>query len=163
WMKARMPSFALTKDQTTTLVEYFAGLAQDESHMIRKDLEPIEKMIAAAHSDGGTANTWFLDDKMEEQARFVKHWAAGKQQTGPFEWQVGDPAAKDYATKLAAPYEKAIKRAQFLANLFNVQYPFSDPVIHLDNDAEFKRGEEMFYNLKCLACHVAGDPKAPGT
>jgi mono/diheme cytochrome c family protein len=163
WMKARMPSFALTKEQTTTLVEYFVGLAQDESHLLKRELDPIEKMIAAAHGDGGTANTWFLEDKMEDQAKFLKLWAGNKQQTGPFEWQVGDAASKDYAAKLAGPFEKSIKRAEFLANLFNVQYPFSDPIQHLADEERFKRGEAMFYNLKCLACHVAGDPKAPGT
>ena len=35
WLKIRMPSFHLTDDQSTTLVSYFAGIAQDEARHAR--------------------------------------------------------------------------------------------------------------------------------
>ncbi|MEK6643419.1 MAG: c-type cytochrome [Planctomycetota bacterium] len=166
WLNARMPSFYLTKEQTTTLVEYFAGLAQDESRILRKDLEGVLKHLQETHGgDKAAAATsqWFTDEKFTQQASFLKRYALNKQQTGPLDFQPSANTPEEMNKGLAGVYDRVVGRGSFLANVFNVEYPFTDPNKHSVGDVEFKQGEEFFFNLKCLSCHVAGDPKVPGT
>jgi hypothetical protein len=165
WLKVRMPSFALTPAQATTLVEYFAGVSQDESGVLRKELEPVLKHLQEVHGGAaGGGSPWFLEDKFAREARFLRTYSQAKDQTGKFDWVVKDAGSPaEVAVQWSGPYDKTLKRVGFLEKLFNIQYPFTDPNLHLADEARFKLGEEFFYAQKCLACHVAGDPKAPGT
>ncbi len=166
WLKARMPSFYLTKEQTTTLVEYFAGLSQDESRILKKDLDGIIKHLREVHGgDKAAAATsqWFTDEKFADQAAFLRRYALAKQQTGPLDFQPSASTPEDINKALAGVYDRVVNRASFMSGVFNVEYPFTDANQHMSGDAEYKLGEEFFHNLRCLSCHVAGDPKAPGT
>ena len=166
WLNARMPSFYLTQDQATTLVEYFAGLAQNESQMLETETGAIVKYMQQVHapSDGAPgADAWFVQDKFAREARFLGRYALDKEQIRPFDLSTDAVEPAGVAAALSNTYDKIIQRARFLAGLFDVEFPYTDPDTHVTNDERFKRGEEFFYDLKCLACHVAGDPSVPGT
>ncbi|MFQ5503152.1 MAG: c-type cytochrome, partial [Phycisphaerae bacterium] len=163
WLNARMPSFYLTPEDATTLVEYFAGLAQDESGFLNEYLIPIEKHIQQADAIGGDAN-WFALDKFSDSAAFLRRYALTHQQVGPYDFDTSQAAdAAEESETLADAFTKVTSRGRFLANLFDVAYPFSDPESHAIDDGRFKLGEEFFFDQKCLSCHVAGDPSVPGT
>ncbi len=171
WLNARMPSFHLTKEQATTLVEYFAGLSQQESAVLDEELKPIAAYLSHVHSaaaatgdESSATDAWFMQDKLAGQADFLASYAIDHRQVRPYDLDAGnetDPGR--IAEALSPTFDQIVARAGFLANLFRVEYPFSDPVSHATDDARFKLGEEFFYDQKCLACHVAGDPSAPGT
>ncbi|HKQ47754.1 MAG TPA: cytochrome c [Phycisphaerae bacterium] len=172
WLKARMPSFHLTKAEATTLVEYFAGLSQYESAFLAEDLDPVIRHLREVHANvaagedktanGGSA--WFLDEKLAPQAEFLARYAAEHEQIRRIELNTGDASTPGQIAEVLGPvYDKIVQRAQFLANVYRVEFPFTDPVSHTTDDARFKLGEEFLYNQKCLACHVAGDPSVPGT
>lgn len=166
WLNVRMPSFYLTKEQATTLVEYFAGLAQYESKMLDSETAAVVKYIQQVHAPAGDspgADAWFIQDKFTPQAQFLSRYAVDKEQIRPFDLNTPETEPTAIAEALGSTYDKIIQRSKFLSALFNVEFPYTDPESHTANDDRFKRGEEFFYDLKCLACHVAGDPKAPGT
>jgi hypothetical protein len=55
-----------------------------------------------------------------------------------------------------------LARALFVMELYDAPYPFveaSTPDISQDR---FKLGEQFFYQLQCLSCHVLGDPTIEG-
>ncbi len=172
WLKARMPSFHLTRDEATTLVEYFAGLSQSESAFLKKDLDPVIKYLQEAHSvvEGNEKSakedsaTWFLEDKYAQEAGDLSEYAQDHSQIGKYDLNPGDTNDPvKIAETLGPTYDKIVHRTTFLSNLFNVEFPFTDSRLHSVDDARFKLGEEFLYNQKCLACHVAGDPSVKGT
>ncbi|MFQ5500761.1 MAG: hypothetical protein ACE5EQ_00485, partial [Phycisphaerae bacterium] len=165
WLNVRMPSFYLSGEDATTLVEYFAGLAQDESGFLNEYLTPVEKHLkqVSAGQDGADAN-WFRLDKFKNTSEFLRRYALTHQQVGPYDFDTSQ--ATDDAEKmetLADAFTKVTARGRFLADLFDVAFPFSDPESHTIDDARFKLGEAFFFDQKCLSCHVAGDPSVPGT
>ena len=104
-----------------------------------------------------------MQDKFAREARFLGRYALDKEQIRPFDLSTDAVEPAGVAEALGNTYDKIIQRARFLAGLFDVEFPYTDPDTHVTNDERFKRGEEFFYDLKCLACHVAGDPSVPGT
>ncbi|GMU35120.1 MAG: c-type cytochrome [Planctomycetia bacterium] len=166
WLNVRMPSFYLTKEQATTLVEYFAGLAQDESQMLASETAAIVKYMKEVHAPADNApgsDSWFLQDKFAQQARTLSRYAVAKEQIRPFDLNTNETQPAAIAEAIGSTYDKIMLRSQFLAELFDVDFPYADAESHMTDDERFKRGEEFFYDLKCLACHVAGDPSVPGT
>lgn len=167
WLIARMPSFHLTTEDATTLVEYFAGLSEAEAQLLRGRITPIARYLRDVHS-GGAASTmnphWFEEEKFADSARFLKSYAVRHKQSNPFEFVTSpDDDADQVAQTLDDAFKKAIGRADFLAGLFGIQYPYNDLRSHTISDERFKLGEQFFYDQKCLACHVGGDPTVPGT
>lgn len=164
WMKVRMPSFHLTDAQATQLVGYFAGLSQDESQVLREELEPIARKLQQAHGGAaaGDAN-WFQDPSLVDQAQFLSRYGVANNQVRISDVVSKGSTPQEIADEIGSGFQRAYERAEFLKGVFDIRYPFSDPTRHLAEGDRFKRGEELFYNLKCLACHVAGDPKAKGT
>jgi hypothetical protein len=59
---------------------------------------------------------------------------------------------------LARNYRLALARASFVMELFSAPYPFVDRPNPQITDDRFKLGEQFFYELQCLKCHVLGDP-----
>ncbi|MEX2215461.1 MAG: hypothetical protein WD768_15110 [Phycisphaeraceae bacterium] len=47
--------------------------------------------------------------------------------------------------------------AQFLSDTYEVTYPFPEPRLPKISEERFLRGEALFINLKCSACHLLGD------
>lgn len=170
WLHLRMPSFHLTTDQATALVGYFAGVAQEESDMLDEYMQPIIKRFQQAHAGftgvaaPAEARDWFLDDRLSDTAAKLRRWSIQHRQQRRYDYDAGGATDRSEIVDALSPgYDKALARADFLSNLFGVAYPFTDTESHVMSDDEFKRGEEFFYDLKCLACHVAGDPSVPGT
>ncbi len=60
-------------------------------------------------------------------------------------------------------YADTLGRSKFIADVFDIDFPFPRTVAPNVDDARFKLGEELFYNQRCLSCHVGGDPSVPGT
>lgn len=166
WLNARMPSFYLSTDDATALVEYFSGLAQYESGALNDALLPLAKYMQQVHSSETVGDTppWFVNDRFDEEADWLKAYALRHSQATV--WNFDDSSAETAAERadaVSAGYDTAYARAQFLRSLYDVPYPFTDPVKHEISDERFKLGEQFFYDLRCLACHVGGDPTAPGT
>ncbi len=172
WLNVRMPSFYLTSDNATTLVEYFAGLSQDESTVLKSELAPVVEYLQQVHAAAGQSEetsssadrAWFMEEDLAGQVRFLEQYALARSQVRPYDFDIsyaGSPA--EVAETLLPTYDKIIQRSAFLAGLFDVEYPFPDPRSHRVGDARFRLGEELFYNQRCLACHVAGDPTTEGT
>lgn len=169
WLKVRMPSFHLTKEQATILVEYFAALSQDESAVLKRELDKVVRQLQTVHNSGGGSSSgathaWFLDPKFADQAAFLSKYGVNQKQVRANQLTPPDSNdANEIADSLSPAFDRLVTRGQFLASLFDVKYPFADPETHRVDDARFKLGEEFLYNQKCLACHVAGDPSVPGT
>ena len=167
WLNVRMPSFYLTTAQATTLVEYFAGLSQHESGLLADELTPVVKYLQQAHasSDASGADAhWFTENRFTDTADFLKRYALIHEQVRPYAFD--DSAATtpgERAEAIAPGFDTVLGRSKFLTSLFDVAFPYSDPIAHTVDDNDFRDGEDLFFDQKCLACHVAGDPTVPGT
>ncbi|HWL94056.1 MAG TPA: hypothetical protein VNT79_11025 [Phycisphaerae bacterium] len=167
WLDARMPSFFLSTEDATTLVEYFAGLSEYEAKLLKDQIAPVALYLQQVHS--GASSTpenphWYAEDSYTDEAEFLQHYALRHKQATPYEFDISAAnTPQEVIETLANPFQKALARATFLANVFDIEFPYSDPETHTVDDARFKLGEEFFYDLKCLACHVGGDPSLPGT
>lgn len=159
WLIARMPSFHLSTDDATILVEYFAGLSEIESELLKDKIAPIVKHLQDVHSSGDAEASvpWFHEDKFEETADFLKSYALRHNQAKIYDFDPTDPGS------LKDAFNRLLGRFQFLSNVFDIEYPYNDLESHTVSDARFKLGEEFFFDQKCLACHVGGDPSLPGT
>ena len=60
-------------------------------------------------------------------------------------------------------FKQVLDRGKFLQDVFDIEFPYNDQESHAVSDERFKLGEAFFYDQKCLACHVGGDPSVPGT
>ena len=166
WLNARMPSFYLSTEDATTLVEYFAGLSQQEASDLDDALLPVVKYLQQVHSsDSKDADpNWFMNPRFAKEADWLKDYSLRHKQTRGYDFDDSQAeSAEERADALAGGFETTVSRAEFLASAYDIAYPFTDPVLHGSNDERFKLGEEFFYELKCLACHVGGDPSVPGT
>jgi mono/diheme cytochrome c family protein len=56
-------------------------------------------------------------------------------------------------------FRSLLFEARFLANLTDAPYPLVDSPRPDVSDEMFARGQEFFYALDCMKCHVLGDPK----
>lgn len=166
WLHVRMPSFYLSTEDATRLVEYFSGLAEYESKTLDDTLLPVAKYLRQVHSGKTVGSTppWYVNDRFQHQADWLKGYALRHNQARVYDFD--DTMAEDAqerAEMLSRGYDLAMSRAKFLKNVFDVPFPFTDPQKHQIGDERFKLGEQLFYDQRCLACHVAGDPTAPGT
>ncbi len=165
WLKVRMPSFNLSEDETATLVEYFAGIAGEESGILEEHLHDVDKYLANVHAaaaaDEGApeADSWYLSDKLRATAEYLADYAVENRLVLIYDV---DPAFNS-AEEMAPGFEEVRKTAQFTADLFDVDFPFAEQARPVVDNNRFKRGEELFYELRCLACHVLGDPNIPGS
>ncbi|MCZ6817614.1 MAG: hypothetical protein O7F76_13085, partial [Planctomycetota bacterium] len=177
WLNVRMPGFHLTAEQRTTLVEYFVGLSQDESQILREELEPVMEYIADAHralttddETGGDGNDavggdWFMSEALRKRSDFLARWAVYHEQIRPTALNTyGETDAGEVFENYTQPaYADTLGRSKFIADVFDIDFPFPRTVAPNVDDARFKLGEELFYNQRCLSCHVGGDPSVPGT
>ena len=174
WLNVRMPTFYLSTEDATTLVEYFVGATQDEGQMLAQVRQPLVQYILEAHrglpltgADGQptvAGNDWFLQEKFDEESAFLGRYAMQQKQIKVTDLNRGGAVTPaEVFDAVGSKYDKIMERTGFLKDVFSIQYPFPGKVAGSINDERFKLGEEFFYNQKCLACHVAGDPSKPGT
>ncbi len=167
WLKIRMPSFGLTEEETTTLVKYFAGISGQESATLRVHLASIEKYLKGVHEkiavDGPDAapdpETWFVSDALRDTADYLASYTVKNRQVLIYDV---DPA-ENTVDDLKTGYTDVLSNSRFTAHLFDVKFPFAEQDRPLVGEERFKLGEEFFFELKCLACHVLGDPLMEGS
>jgi hypothetical protein len=194
WLKVRMPSFHLDNAMSTTLVEYFVGLSQEESDWLAGQLKPVEQYIAAARAkaeqtrlaSGGAGRTprgegddesgggvpaeedglgpgwsdWMAQQDLERNAHLLAGYAIRNRLAQPTALDPTESGEEEIAETMA----RVIGDAQFLRDLYDVAYPFTEmpPSAHDEWKAHLADGETIFMTLECLKCHVFGDPSLPG-
>jgi len=161
WLEIRMPTFNITGEQATTLVEYFAALSQDDSRKLAKALAPVNENIAAARAAAKhgepTGGDWFLKDQLAGVAETLRQWAVERKLVRPGEVDLLANSPDD----LVKAHAKMKDRVEFLKALYDVEYPFVEPSAALESDEHFKLGEQFTVDMGCLKCHVLG-PMLPG-
>ncbi len=167
WLKIRMPSFNLTEEETTTLVQYFAGISRQESETLAGRVAAVEKYFKGVHeliaTDGAEnapdPNSWFVSDELRATADYLASYAVKNRQVLSYDV---DPAGNSME-ELMSGYTEVLAKSRFSSALFGVRFPFAEQDRPLVDGERFALGEELFYELKCLACHVLGDPGVEGS
>lgn len=149
WLQVRMPSFKLTVEQATTLVQYFAALSQDDSEQLGKATAVVDEFIKA---HVGKPGEWVRDESMQRQREVVKQFAVERSLVRK---QEVDPL-RSAADALQAGFEKALGRVRFIQKLYDVAYPFVEPPRPLSADDRYAQGTAFFNDMGCLKCHVLG-------
>jgi len=160
WLQVRMPSFKLSGEQTTTLVEYFAALSQQDAKVLGKTLAPIEEYVQKARdaakatgNEGGEPGAdWYQKDQFQDAAARLRQWAVERKlmRASELDLLVLPP------DKLAHSHAKLLERVEFLKNLYEVEYPFVEPPAPLASEERFETGSSFFSDMGCLKCHVLG-------
>lgn len=171
WLQIRMPSFHLDTTRTTHLVEYFAGQSEEESQSLNRRLTAIHNYRAST-AKPGTAGTesaagaadWFKQPSLSSAALWLGRYALRNKLITPYDLDTGSASsAEDAEATLRTGYQKVLETTDFLARLYQVTYPFASNPRPLAEAKRYDDGRRLLWELKCLACHVAGEPSAPGT
>ncbi len=174
WLQIRMPSFDLTNQEATTLVEYFAALSKHDSQQLAKTMAPINEHfmplrkkligIEAESEDWGdeakvakTDPDWFADPALERPVEDLRDWAMDRLLVRPDEL---DPL-KTPPARVAAAHTGLLEKARFLRELNAIEYPFVEPPAPLHSEERFELGQSFLVDMGCLKCHVLG-PMEPG-
>ena len=161
WFQVRMPSFYLTGEQATTLVEYLAALSQQDSRTLKKTLAPVEEYrknaAAAVKPSGADAPSeagadWYRRENLETAAGSLRNWALERLLLRPAELD----ALASTPEELQAAHDKLLERVGFLQRLYDVEYPFVEPPTPLSSEERFELGSRFFNDMGCLKCHVFG-------
>lgn len=158
WLRVRMPSFKLTGDQATTLVEYFAALSKADNRLLAKTTVPVheffekEKIAKSKPKEGEPGSDWWQKDQFAAAAQTLRRWAIERKLMRAGELDL----LANPVDKLAAAHAKLGQRIEFLESLYNVEYPFVEPPKPLENEARFASGAGFLNDMGCLKCHVMG-------
>lgn len=159
WLRIRMPSFNLTGDEATTLVEYFAALAQQDATNLHDETVPISEYIAEAESKGDVAqdggapgSDWYEQDALRDNAANLRNWSLRRRLMRPGELDPVTTAPK----RFKAAHAKLLDRAKFMSKLYDVSYPFVEPHRPLSSSERFELGGQFFNDMGCLKCHILG-------
>jgi cytochrome c2 len=155
WLQARMPSFSLTNEQATTLVEYFAALSRRDHATLAEALARIDEHLAGASSP--ETDPWYEREPLETAAELLRDWTIERRLMSTREL---DPLTTT-ADRLRTAHADVLDRTRFLRELYNVEYPFVEPPSPLSPDDRFDRGMRFLNDMGCLKCHVLG-PMIPG-
>lgn len=174
WLQIRMPSYNLTNDEATDLVEYFAAMSQHDSRQLARTMTPINEHfmplrkkllgIEAESEDWGDEAKvvkadpdWFADPGLERPVEDLRDWAVDRLLVRPDEI---DPL-KTPAARVAAAHTGLLEKARFLRDLNAVEYPFVEPPVPLTSQERYELGQNFLVDMGCLKCHVLG-PMMPG-
>jgi cytochrome c2/mono/diheme cytochrome c family protein len=166
WLKIRMPSFKLSEEETETLVKYFAGISQHESAALSEHITAVEKYIESAQKKADTEGDdapdpglWFTEDSLLDTAKFLaSHSVKNRLVLG-----IDVDPAFNTVEEMESGYADVLRQVRFVRDLFDVRFPFAEQARPLVDESRFRLGEALFYDLKCLACHVLGDPEVEGS
>jgi hypothetical protein len=165
----RMPSFPATDEEFSAVIAYFNTISNKESADLHKDLDPVVKYIneqraalppttqplpANAQWPG---DDWITRPEFAGAVQRLHDWNITYNQM--IESQL-DPKQKP--EDLMKNYRTALQRALFVMVLYNAPYPFVEASTPDISGERFKLGEQFFYQLQCLSCHVMGDPSIEG-
>ncbi|HEY3242148.1 MAG TPA: hypothetical protein VGM03_02260 [Phycisphaerae bacterium] len=178
WLKIRMPSFYLTHDESNKLVQYFAALSGEDADQLKKRLrvvhEYVDKAQAAAAetlvAQGDEAgekkssgplpgSDWFAQPTLARRARYLADFAVERRLAKSFDFDPRTSGPQDWTSA----YQKVLERVGFLQQVYDVPYPFNEAQRSLVSQERFEQGENMLMELKCLQCHVLGDPTLKGS
>lgn len=164
WLKVRMPSFHLEPKQAGELVEYFVGLSQEESDWLNEHIRHVERYRGESHKAAGGSEEdeagadWFTRPEFARLAEELRAYGV----TNRLVTEAAlDPAEND-TEDLAARHADLVASGKFLRQLYDIRYPFNSDARPAPTADELADGETLFYELRCMACHVFGDPSIPG-
>lgn len=164
WLVVRMPSFQLTGEQATTLVEYFAALSQDDAKELKQYLDPLREHLELAKtstSENGQkaagGSDWFETESLKPSMTALRRWAVERKVMRQIEL---DPL-RTPTERFREAHRRLVERAEFLRELYDVAYPFVEPPKPGMPDERFQLGERFLNDMGCLKCHVLG-PMLPG-
>jgi len=157
-----MPTFNLTNDEATVLVEYFAALSMADSQSLTKSLAPVREYVANAAKPAASearndatppGADWFLQDVLQRPAERLRRFALDRKLMRPRDLEAlgADPA------RLAAAHSSLLERTGFMKDLYAVGFPFVEPAWPQMPTERFETGERFFNDMGCLKCHVLGD------
>jgi mono/diheme cytochrome c family protein/cbb3-type cytochrome oxidase cytochrome c subunit len=170
WLNVRMPSFHLDHEQTEALVEYFAGVSQYEGEVLAGLLGPVHGYVdqAGANADGSQTRgkfdlaiptpdaagvDWHAQPLLAKPANTLTDY--GMFNRFPVDNPTDPFLEPDERTEA---YRKLVNLSSFVADLYDVPFPFVEEPATFGTPDELKRGELLLYELQCLTCHVFGDP-----
>jgi mono/diheme cytochrome c family protein len=160
----RMPSSHNTDEQWTTIIAYFNAVSKEESNELKKRLDPIVKYIntrtqaTTQPAEMETAGLdWWQRQEFASNAEYLKNWGLTFGHIKPIE-----VAPATSVADLTKVYRTLLFKAAFTQTLYNAPFPFVDsPRPELSNE-RFALGQQFFYDMQCLKCHVLGDPNVDG-
>lgn len=141
---------------------------------------PSTQPVAALGAPTGSANTqvagqaggakplaaatakapWYRDETLASQRKWLEDWALNRKQLIPIQLNPSQSA-----TELEKGYATLLFKARFTAGLYDAPYPFAEDSRPTVTPERLKKGEQLFYEMQCLKCHMFGefDPneKAP--
>lgn len=166
WLQIRMPSFHLTNEEKDILVDYFAALTQEHGAYLAEAHAPIVEFVEAEQSkaaaDEGAGSdddepapgaNWYRDALLQDEAEQLRRFAVDRKLMRPADF---DPLANDEA-QMREAHTTLRERTGFMADHYDIEYPFGEPPIRLSPEDRFQRGQEFFIDMGCLKCHVFGD------
>ncbi|MCH8964619.1 MAG: c-type cytochrome [Planctomycetes bacterium] len=159
WLKVRMPSFNLTGEQASILVDYFAALSKDEANDLKDDLKRIHKYVAQSGDPESARDDWHRNGATASLAGLLRDYSVENELLKPnkFDFRKKDEAAIDEV------YRDVLGNAEFFAHLYDIQYPFAYNDFTPMDVERYALGERLFGEMACLACHVLGDSAVPGS
>ncbi|MCH7808365.1 MAG: c-type cytochrome, partial [Planctomycetes bacterium] len=159
WLSIRMPSFQLTSEQATTLVEYFAALSQRDAHKLAAAHTRIDEYFEAERARTGESEeteqrvaSWFKADLLQDSAAQLRRFAVEREliRGRELDTLVRSPE------RIRQAHERLLVRTRFMETLYDVEYPFVEPAQALLPDDQFELGSRLFNDMGCLKCHVLG-------
>jgi hypothetical protein len=169
WLRIRMPSFHLTNEQATTIVDYFASLSQREAGHLRGYFNPVQRYMDKKSDEMAEAGSqpaegrlpgdeWYREPQFKEAARYLAQYTVDNRLKNPLDFH-GDPSSDI----IAQAYTSALKQVMFIEDLYDVHYPFVSTPENKITEQTFDLGRQLVIeDLDCLACHALGDPDVPG-
>ncbi len=157
WLVVRMPSFNLTSDEATTLVEYFAALSQHDAAYLTDSLARVDGYIdeSEAQSDdmADAGADWYTRPELQQSKKSLERFGIER---GLIRERSIDPLTNSVA-RLSKAHSILLDRVKFLRALYDVGYPFVEPPSPLSPQDRFDKGMKFMLDMGCLKCHVLGD------
>lgn len=169
WLKVRMPSFHLTNQQATALVQYFAASSRREADRLARTMAPVERYMASKLDEAvqnaapvvegrQPGDEWYREPSLKRAARALSDYTIQNRLATPLDYE----AAADSPDMISA-FARARRQAAFVQDLYDVHYPFVAGERKAASAPQFEAGREMLIDtLDCLACHALGDPNVAG-
>lgn len=163
WLVVRMPSFNITGDEATALVEYFAALSLHEARNLAAARGPIREYLdktrargtadASESPDIESGADWYEQESLEGRTATLRRWAIENRlmRAGGL-----DPL-RATADRLRAAHGDLLERVDFMQELLDVAYPFVEPPKLLGSRERSELGSRFLTDMGCLKCHVLGE------
>jgi mono/diheme cytochrome c family protein len=158
----RMPSFHNTDAEWTAIIAYFNAVSKKEAAELKKRIDPVSKYIliqqkATTQPSDTVGLDWWQRPELISSAEYLKNWGLSFGHIKPIE-----VAPSATAADLTKVYRTLLFKAMFTQHLYDAPYPFVDSPRPQLSEERFALGQQFFYDMQCLKCHVLGDPNVEG-